>query len=102
MVYTGRDEHHRATAHSMVSTGCAERASARNDEIHLILSMRLLRDAGTGFVPVEPQAQRWDPQNLLINRRRSQFGDVDRLHAAMRNKIKSIDVLSIIMENYPL
>ena len=102
MVRTSRNEHHGAAGHSMVGTGYGHRASARYDELHLILSVCLLLDAGTDFVPVEPQAQRGDPQNLVINRRRCQFGDVDRLHVATRDEIESIDVSSIIMETYPL
>jgi len=84
MVRTSRNEHHGAAGHSMVGTGYGHRASARYDELHLILSVWLLRDAGTDFVPVEPQAQRRDPQNLAVNRGRCQFGDFYRLHAAVR------------------
>lgn len=74
--YTSRNERHRSASHRMVSARYGDHATARNDEVHLVLSVWLLRDVGADIVPLEPEAQRRHSQKLFINRSRSQFGDI--------------------------
>ena len=77
--YTSRNERHRSASHRMGSARYGDHATARNDEVHLVLSVWLLRDIGA-IVPVEPEAQRRHSQKLFINRSRSQFGDIYDFH----------------------
>lgn len=80
MSCASRNERYRTAGHCVVNTGDSDHATARNDKVHLILSMWLLRNARTGIMPVKPQTQRRHSQKLTINRGPSQFGDVYDVH----------------------